>query len=69
MSILICFICENYPCEKYDNIDEFDSFITRQHQKQDIEKSAHAVSLFQEIAKQNHIVLKLRKQKSLRKPN
>ena len=23
-----CFQCENYPCEKYDNIDEFDSFIT-----------------------------------------
>lgn len=33
-----CFQCENYPCEKYDNIDEFDSFITHQHQKQDMEK-------------------------------
>ena len=33
-----CFQCENYPCVKYDNIDEFDSFITHQHQKQDIEK-------------------------------
>ena len=33
-----CFQCENYPCEKYNNIDEFDSFITHQHQKQDIEK-------------------------------
>ena len=32
------FQCENYPCEKYDNIDEFDSFITHQHQKQDMEK-------------------------------
>ena len=27
-----CFQCENYPCEKYDNIDEFDSFITHYHQ-------------------------------------
>lgn len=33
-----CFQCENYPCEKCDNIDEFDSFITHQHQKQNIEK-------------------------------
>ena len=33
-----CFQCENYPCEKYDNIDEFDSFITHQHRKQDMEK-------------------------------
>lgn len=34
-----CFRCENYPSEKYDNIDEFDSFITHQHQKQDMENS------------------------------
>ena len=32
------FQCENYPCEKYDDIDNFDSFITHQHQKQDMEK-------------------------------
>lgn len=33
-----CFQCENYPCERYENIDEFDSFITHQRQKQDMEK-------------------------------
>lgn len=33
-----CFQCENYPCEKYDGIDESDSFITHRHQKQDMEK-------------------------------
>ena len=33
-----CFQCESYPCERYENIDEFDSFITHQHQKQDMEK-------------------------------
>ena len=33
-----CFQCENYPCPKYDHIDEFDSFITHQHQKLDIQK-------------------------------
>lgn len=128
-----CFQCENYLCEKYDNIDEFDSFITHQHRKQDIEKSkklgirlysaeqqrkkvllnhllsayndgrkktlfcvavnlleledleniiselnentsdltlkeksAYAASLLQEAAKQNNIVLKLRKKKQVR---
>lgn len=33
-----CFQCKNYPCEKYDNIDAFDSFITHQHRKKDMEK-------------------------------
>ena len=33
-----CFQCENYPCEMYDKVDEFDSFITHQHQKRDMEK-------------------------------
>lgn len=37
-NIEYCFQCENYPCEKYDNIDVFGSFITYQRQKQDIEK-------------------------------
>lgn len=33
-----CFQCEEYPCKKYDSIEEFDSFITHQHQKQDMIK-------------------------------
>ncbi len=33
-----CFQCESYPCETYENIDEYDSFITHRHQKQDMEK-------------------------------
>ena len=37
-NIEYCFQCENYPCERYENIDKFDSFITHQHQKQDMEK-------------------------------
>lgn len=37
-NIEYCFQCENYPCEKYDRIDEFDSFITHQHQMQDMKK-------------------------------
>ena len=37
-NIEYCFQCENYPCEKYNGINDFDSFITHQHQKQDMRK-------------------------------
>jgi len=33
-----CFQCDNFPCEKYENITAFDSFITHQNQMTDIEK-------------------------------
>lgn len=34
-----CFQCSEYPCEKYDHIDDFDSFITHRGQKFDMEKA------------------------------
>ena len=34
-----CFECENYPCEKYQCIDEYDSFITHKRQKTDLDKA------------------------------
>ena len=34
-----CFQCSGYPCEKYDYIDDFDSFITHRRQKADLEKA------------------------------
>lgn len=34
-----CFQCGEYPCEKYLHIDEFDSFVTHQNQKSDMEKA------------------------------
>lgn len=34
-----CFQCSQYPCEKYDHIDDFDSFITTRRQKVDLEKA------------------------------
>lgn len=37
-TIEYCFQCRNYPCEKYNNIEAYDSFITHQHQMQDMEK-------------------------------
>lgn len=34
-----CFECGQYPCEKYQHIDEYDSFITHRRQKVDLEKA------------------------------
>jgi uncharacterized protein DUF3795 len=33
-----CYLCDEYPCEKYDGIDEFDSFITHRNQLKDFDK-------------------------------
>ena len=34
-----CYECGQYPCEKYEHVDEFDSFITHRRQKADLEKA------------------------------
>ena len=34
-----CFQCSKYPCERYDGIDDYDSFITHQRQKADLHKA------------------------------
>lgn len=34
-----CFECENYPCDRYQGIDEYDSFITHRHRKADLDKA------------------------------
>lgn len=34
-----CFQCREYPCEKYDNTEAFDSFITHRNQLKDMEKA------------------------------
>ncbi len=34
-----CFECKLYPCDKYQNIEEYDSFITHRNQKADLEKA------------------------------
>ena len=33
-----CSQCQEFPCEKYENIDAFDSFVTHQNRKKDLEK-------------------------------
>lgn len=34
-----CSRCQNFPCEKYEGIDEFDSFITHQNRRKDLEEN------------------------------
>jgi len=34
-----CFLCEEYPCKRYDGVDSFDSFITHKNQLRDLEKA------------------------------
>lgn len=33
-----CSWCRNFPCEKYENMDVFDSFVTHRNQKRDLKK-------------------------------
>lgn len=34
-----CFECKQFPCDKYDGIEQFDSFITHRHQLKDLKKA------------------------------
>lgn len=36
--IEFCYLCYEYPCEKYEKIHELDSFITHRNQLKDLEK-------------------------------
>lgn len=38
-NVTYCFECNCYPCEKYQYIDDFDSFITHKQRKSDLEKA------------------------------
>lgn len=38
-AIEYCFQCAEYPCKKYEQIDEYDSFITHQRRKSDLRKA------------------------------
>jgi len=38
-SVEFCYLCNMYPCEKYDGIERYDSFITHRNQMKDMEKA------------------------------
>ena len=46
-----CYECEQYPCEKYLNIEDFDSFITHKRQKAEIVVGAGQSEVIQLILK------------------
>lgn len=53
-----CHECKQYPCEKYQHIDEYDSFITHRRRKADLEK-AQSIGIEQynlEQQKKRHIL-------------
>lgn len=37
--IAYCFLCDEFPCAKYENAEKYDSFITHQNQFLDIQKA------------------------------
>lgn len=37
-NIEYCFQCINYPCKKYDGIENYDSFVTHRHQLLDMQR-------------------------------
>jgi len=50
-----CYLCDEYPCKKYADIDMFDSFITHHNQLKDLEKvkkigiDAYQIELIEKI--------------------
>lgn len=41
-----CFLCDEYPCEKFDSADVRDSFITHRNQFIDMEKAKNDISAY-----------------------
>ncbi|MBU5627354.1 DUF3795 domain-containing protein [Oscillibacter sp. MSJ-2] len=37
-----CYECGAFPCERYEDIDQFDSFITHKNRRRDIERASEA---------------------------
>lgn len=38
-SVEYCFLCSDFPCQKYEGAEEYDSFITHQRQLSDIQRA------------------------------
>ena len=38
-SLEYCFLCSDFPCQKYEGAEEYDSFITHQRQLSDIQRA------------------------------
>lgn len=55
-----CYKCQNFPCKKYENIDNYDSFITHKHRNKDIELARKiGIEKYNEILKKKRRYLKI----------
>ncbi len=55
-----CYECEKFPCEKYNNIDNYDSFITHKHRYKDIELAKKmGIEKYNQILKEKRKYLKI----------
>lgn len=55
-----CFQCPEYPCDQYLHIDDYDSFITRQNQKANLERAkAIGMNRYNEEQRERVRILKL----------
>ena len=55
-AIEFCYECDNFPCEKYDNWDDCDSFITHRNIVPDMEKSKR-IGIDAYVVEQNEKVI------------
>jgi len=46
-----CFVCEEYPCKKYEGVDLSDSFITHKNQFRDMDAAKRDIEVYK--AEQN----------------
>lgn len=54
-----CSQCQYFPCEKYDGIDEWDSFITHRNQRKDLDKQDKiGAKAYREEQKEKQDILK-----------
>ena len=54
-----CYLCDDYPCEKYDGIDAFDSFITHRNQLNDLKKARKmGIDAYQSELAEKMLILK-----------
>ena len=59
-NVEFCFLCSEYPCRRNEGIEEYDSFITHQHQLRDIIKAQEmGIDSYCEEQRQKAEILKM----------
>ncbi|MDD3411569.1 MAG: DUF3795 domain-containing protein [Eubacteriales bacterium] len=52
-----CCDCEQYPCSKYDDVNQYDSFITHRNQRLDMERAQRDMEAYHEQLEQKALIL------------